>query len=85
MGQGVDATEKVDRGLETRKTPDGATFIAGFLLHHVAFYTALRLWRRDFRALRAIYRGLGEGLSTPLRAPVNDLAPNPGKANVQGA
>jgi GT2 family glycosyltransferase len=42
------------------------THAAGFLLNHVAFFTALRLWRRDFRALAAIYRGIGEGLSTPL-------------------
>lgn len=42
------------------------TYIVGFALNHIAFYTALRLWRRDFRALRAIYRGLGEGLRTVL-------------------
>ncbi len=42
------------------------THIAGFMFHHVAFYTALRLWRRDFRALWAIYRGLIQGLRTPL-------------------
>lgn len=44
---------------------------AGFLLNHVAFFTALRIWRRDFRALAAIYRGIAEGLSTPL-APTGD-------------
>jgi GT2 family glycosyltransferase len=44
------------------------THILGFLWHHVAFYTALRLWRRDFRALRAIYRGIGKGLATPLQS-----------------
>jgi GT2 family glycosyltransferase len=38
----------------------------GFLLNHVVFFTALRIWRRDFRALAAIYKGIGEGLSTPL-------------------
>jgi len=42
------------------------THIAGFLFHHLAFYTALRVWRRDFRALWAIYRGLMQGLRTPL-------------------
>jgi GT2 family glycosyltransferase len=42
------------------------THAVGFALRHVAFYTALRLWRRDFRALFAIYRALGEGLSTSL-------------------
>jgi GT2 family glycosyltransferase len=40
----------------------------GFAVRHVAFYTALRLWRRDFRALWAIYRAVGEGLSTPLHS-----------------
>jgi GT2 family glycosyltransferase len=42
------------------------THVIGFTVHHIAFYTALRLWRRDFRALWAIYRGLGEGLRTAL-------------------
>ncbi len=41
----------------------------GFAIFHVGFYTALRLWRRDLRALFAIYRGLGAGLRTPLVAP----------------
>jgi hypothetical protein len=35
------------------------TYVLGFLLRHVTFYTALRLWRRDFRAAWAIYRGIG--------------------------
>ena len=47
------------------------THAVGFALRHVAFYTALRLWRRDFRALFAIYRALGEGLSTPLTSSVD--------------
>jgi hypothetical protein len=38
----------------------------GFAVRHVGFYTALRLWRRDFRALFAIYRAIAEGLSTSL-------------------
>jgi GT2 family glycosyltransferase len=42
------------------------THAVGFLLRHVAFFTAVRIWRRDFRALAAIYRGIAEGLSTPL-------------------
>lgn len=41
-------------------------FALGFLINHIAFYTALRLWRRDFQALRALYRGLAHGLRTPL-------------------
>jgi len=44
------------------------TYVFGFLINHVAFYTALRLWRRDFRALIAIYRGLGQGLMASLRS-----------------
>ncbi len=42
------------------------TYAPCFLLNHIAFYTALRLWRRDFRALLAIYRGLSQGLRTSL-------------------
>ena len=42
------------------------TYILGFTWHHIAYYTALRLWRRDFRALWAIYRGIAQGLLTPL-------------------
>jgi hypothetical protein len=37
-----------------------------FGVSHIAFYTALRIWRRDFRALWAIYRGLSKGLQTRL-------------------
>jgi len=44
------------------------TYAFGFLLSHIAFYTILRLWRRDFRALVAIYRGLSQGLRTSLRS-----------------
>jgi GT2 family glycosyltransferase len=44
------------------------TYCGGFLVNHIAFYTALRLWRRDFKALLAIYRGLWEGLRMPLIA-----------------
>jgi GT2 family glycosyltransferase len=42
------------------------THAVGFAVRHVGFYTALRLWRRDFRALFAIYRAIAEGLSTSL-------------------
>jgi len=42
------------------------TYTLGFIWKHIAFYTALRLWRRDFRALWAIYRGISQGLRTPL-------------------
>lgn len=38
------------------------TFALGFLLTHVAFYSTLRLWRRDFRAFFAIFKGLRDGL-----------------------
>jgi GT2 family glycosyltransferase len=41
-------------------------FAVGFSLNHVAFYTALRMWKRDFRALRAICKGLIEGFRTSL-------------------
>jgi GT2 family glycosyltransferase len=43
------------------------TYTLVFGVSHIAFYTALRLWRRDFRALLAIYRGLSQGLRTPLK------------------
>lgn len=42
------------------------TYAVVFGVSHIAFYTALRLWRRDFRALWAIYRGLSQGLHTRL-------------------
>ncbi|MDP9339395.1 MAG: glycosyltransferase family 2 protein [Acidobacteriota bacterium] len=42
------------------------TFFAGFLLTHVVFYSAVRLWRRDFRAFLAIYKGISHGLQPSL-------------------
>lgn len=42
------------------------TYVVGFALQHILFFTVLRVRRRDFRALWAIYRGLGQGLRTPL-------------------
>jgi GT2 family glycosyltransferase len=42
------------------------TYAIGLLVGHIALYTALRLWRRDFRALFAIYRGLHQGLRISL-------------------
>jgi GT2 family glycosyltransferase len=42
------------------------THAVGFMISQIAFYTALRLWRRDFRALSAIYKGVSHGLLTPL-------------------
>ena len=44
------------------------TYLIGFFVTHIAFYTALRLWRRDFRALIAIYRGLGHGICASLQS-----------------
>jgi GT2 family glycosyltransferase len=44
------------------------TYLFGFFINHIAFYTALRLWRRDFRALIAIYRGIGHGLRASLHS-----------------
>jgi GT2 family glycosyltransferase len=38
------------------------SYCGGFFVNHIAFYTALRLWRRDFKALLAIYQGLWDGL-----------------------
>jgi GT2 family glycosyltransferase len=35
------------------------TFMLGFLIYEVGFYTLLRFVRRDFRALWAVYRGIG--------------------------
>lgn len=43
------------------------TYLLTFALNHIAFYTALRLWRRDFRALVALYRGLSHGLRSSLQ------------------
>jgi GT2 family glycosyltransferase len=51
------------------------SYVLGFMWHHIAFYSALRLWRRDFRALWAIYRGVFAGLQTPLIS--EDLAQVP--------
>jgi GT2 family glycosyltransferase len=42
------------------------SYAFGFIFTHIAFYTALRIWRHDFDALRAIYAGLNQGLSTSL-------------------
>jgi GT2 family glycosyltransferase len=42
------------------------TYVLGFMFNHIAFYTVLRLWQHDFRAVWAIYRGLGQGLRTSL-------------------
>jgi GT2 family glycosyltransferase len=50
------------------------TYAVGFLLRHVAFYSALRLWRRDFRAFIAIYRGLVQGLRTSLVSATEDTS-----------
>jgi GT2 family glycosyltransferase len=50
------------------------TFTLGFVLHHLAFYSALRLWRRDYRAFYAIYNGLGEGLAASLSSSLNQKA-----------
>jgi len=44
------------------------THAVGFMISHVAFYTALRLWRRDYRALLAIYRGIGRGLRSSVNS-----------------
>jgi len=38
------------------------TYLVGFLLTHVAFFTALRIVRRDGKALSAIYQGIFAGL-----------------------
>ena len=38
------------------------TYLLGFLVNELAYYTALRIWRRDFPALWAIYRGAAAGL-----------------------
>jgi GT2 family glycosyltransferase len=47
------------------------SYTFGFLVNHIAFYTGLRLWHRDFRALSAIYKGLSQGLRTSLNPPTN--------------
>jgi GT2 family glycosyltransferase len=38
------------------------TYALGVLIHEFGFYTALRIWRRDYRALWAIYRGAAAAL-----------------------
>jgi GT2 family glycosyltransferase len=38
------------------------SFLLGFLFLHVGFYSGLRIWRRDFRAFAAVYKGIGHGL-----------------------
>jgi GT2 family glycosyltransferase len=38
------------------------TYLSGVLLNELAFYTALRVFRRDYRALWAIYRGVGAAI-----------------------
>ena len=43
------------------------THLLAFAFNHLAFYTALRLWRRDFPALVALYRGLSQGLRSSLK------------------
>lgn len=48
-------------------------YAVGFSLSHVAFYTVLRLWKRDFRALCAIYKGLIQGFSAPLFSSTDKL------------
>lgn len=42
------------------------SYILGFGITHILLYTGLRLWRCDFPALLAIYRGLAQGLRAPL-------------------
>lgn len=44
------------------------TYVAGFAVNNLAFYTFLRIWRRDFQALLAVYKGLNQGLRTPLNS-----------------
>jgi GT2 family glycosyltransferase len=42
------------------------SYVLGFGITHILLYTALRLWRCDFPALLAIYKGLAQGLRIPL-------------------
>jgi len=42
------------------------SYMLGFGITHILLYTALRLWRCDFQAFLAIYKGLAQGLRTPL-------------------
>jgi GT2 family glycosyltransferase len=46
------------------------TYGLGVLVNELAFYTALRIWRRDYRAIWAIYRGVGAALRGILFDPV---------------
>jgi GT2 family glycosyltransferase len=55
------------------------TYVFGFLATHIAFYSALRLSRRDFKALKAIYVGVFEGL----RMPLDDRHNSYGKTDVR--
>lgn len=52
-------------------------YLAGFFCNHLAFYSALRVWRGDFRALGAIYRGAAAGLACILRNPRGCARPAP--------
>jgi len=42
------------------------SYMLGFGITHILLYTTLRLWRCDFPALLAVYKGLAQGLRTPL-------------------
>lgn len=53
------------------------TFILGFLVSHLAFYSALRLWRRDFRAFAALFRGVRDGLRPVRRTAAQFAAGKP--------
>jgi GT2 family glycosyltransferase len=48
------------------------TYMLAFVFNHIAFYTALRLWRRDFRAVAALYRGLSQGLRSSLQITLHE-------------
>lgn len=45
------------------------TYVLGVLVNELAFYTALRVWRKDYRALWAIYRGVGAAFRQMLFTP----------------
>jgi hypothetical protein len=45
------------------------SFLLGFSVFHVGFYTCLRLARRDLNASRAIYRGIADALKPIPSAP----------------
>jgi GT2 family glycosyltransferase len=42
------------------------SFLLGFTLNHIFYYSLIRLWEHDFRALFAIFRGLDQGLRSKL-------------------